>query len=41
MKPHSRPVLRPLPILLSLGLAACGSNYAITPSTTGQVIGSY
>ncbi|EZP41964.1 acid phosphatase [Janthinobacterium lividum] len=41
MKPHSHPVLRPLPILLSLGLAACGSNYAITPSTTGQVIGSY
>ena len=41
MKPYARPVLRPLPILLSLGLAACGSNYAITPSTTGQVIGSY
>ena len=36
-----RPSLRPLPLLLSLGLAACGSDYAVTPHITGQVIGSY
>ena len=36
-----RPALRPLPLLLSLGLAACGSDYAVTPHINGQVIGSY
>ena len=41
MNLHAKTTLRPLPLLLSLGLAACGSDYAITPSTSGQVIGSY
>jgi acid phosphatase len=41
MNLHAKTSLRPLPLLLTLGLAACGSNYAITPSTHGQVIGSY
>ncbi|PHV28100.1 acid phosphatase [Janthinobacterium sp. BJB426] len=41
MNLHAKTSLRPLPLLLTLGLAACGSDYAITPSTTGQVIGSY
>ncbi|WP_257217369.1 acid phosphatase [Janthinobacterium sp. BJB301] len=41
MNLHAKTSLRPLPLLLTLGLAACGSNYAITPSTQGQVIGSY
>ncbi|MED5594177.1 acid phosphatase [Janthinobacterium sp. P210006] len=41
MNLHAKTSLRPLPLLLSLGLAACGSDYAITPSTQGQVIGSY
>ncbi|OBV37290.1 acid phosphatase [Janthinobacterium psychrotolerans] len=50
MKPHARPALRPLrlrplPVLLALGLGAglvaCGSNYALAPTTRGQVIGSY
>ncbi|WP_249153569.1 acid phosphatase [Janthinobacterium lividum] len=41
MNLHAKTSLRPLPLLLTLGLAACGSDYAITPSTHGQVIGSY
>ncbi|MEG2963981.1 MAG: hypothetical protein RR860_14935, partial [Janthinobacterium sp.] len=41
LRPVLHPSLRPLPLLLSLGLAACGSNYAVTPHITGQVIGSY
>lgn len=33
--------LRPIPLLLSLGLAACGSGGSTGPVTKGQVIGSY
>ena len=45
MNLHARFALRPLPVLIALGLGtalvACGSNYHVTPAVQGQVIGSY